>query len=322
MSAPRVVVLDYGAGNIHSAATALERAGAVVEVTGNRRAASEADGLLLPGVGSFQHVAEQAARGRVGEIVGRRLAGGRPVLGICVGMQILFEAGLETNDAFGVDPACEPAGAGTVEGAATTEPHEPQLDSSDGRPRDSARTDTDADAGPASEAPSAGRAQADAISRRLQSAHDLAREWWNEPVREGAPTPGAVVAEETASGQHRAEVRRVAGLGEWPGEVTRLNAPILPHMGWSLVESPEGSALFDGLAGERFYFVHSYAARDLDLEPHPRARPILRSYAHYGERFLAAVENGPLSATQFHPEKSGAAGLRLLQNWVRGLRSS
>ena len=216
-SAPRVVVLDYGSGNVHSAVKALERAGADVELTGDRAAAFEADGLLLPGVGAYRHVMEQATARRVGELVGRRLAGGRPVLGICVGMQILFEAGLE--------------GADREEGA-----------------------------------------------------------------------------------------DRVEGLGEWPGEVTRLEAPVLPHMGWSAVESPEGSVLFDGLAGERFYFVHSYAARDLPIEPHPAARPIFRSWTTYGERFLAAAENGPLSATQFHPEKSGDAGIQLLENWVRSLR--
>lgn len=213
MTRPRVVVLDYGSGNVHSAAKALERAGAEVELTGDRAAAAEADGLLLPGVGAFGHVMSQASARRVGETVGRRLAGGRPVLGICVGMQILFEAGLEGGE-------------------------------------------------------------------------------------------------------------RVDGLGEWPGEVTRLEAPILPHMGWSVVESDERSMLFDGLAGERFYFVHSYAARDLPIEPHPAARPVHRSWAEYGERFLAAAENGPLSATQFHPEKSGEAGLALLRNWVRSLRSA
>lgn len=210
MTRPSVVVLDYGSGNVHSAAKALERAGAEVELTGDRERAMAADGLLLPGVGSFAHVMEQAAERRVGELVGRRLAGGRPVLGICVGMQILFEAGLEGGE-------------------------------------------------------------------------------------------------------------RTEGLGEWPGEVTRLEAPILPHMGWSTVEAAEGSMLFEGLAGERFYFVHSYAARDLPIEPHPAARPIGRSWAEYGERFLAAAENGPLCATQFHPEKSGEAGLRLLRNWVRSL---
>ena len=87
-------------------------------------------------------------------------------------------------------------------------------------------------------------------------------------------------------------------------------------MGWNLVEPPGDSKLFAGIADERFYFVHSYAAHELPLEPHPKARPVLVTYAEHGERFIAAVENGPLSATQFHPEKSGEAGVRLLRNWI------
>ncbi len=207
----RVVVLEYGSGNVHSAAKALERAGADVQVTSDRGAALEADGLVVPGVGAFKAVMDQLRAVRGEEIIDRRLAGGRPVLGICVGMQVLFERGVER----GVD---------------------------------------------------------------------------------------------------------TAGLGEWPGVVTELPAPVLPHMGWNTVEPDEGSVLFDGIEDERFYFVHSYAAQEwlLDVMP-PFPSPRL-TWADHGGRFLAAVENGPLSATQFHPEKSSEAGIRLLANWLRSIQ--
>jgi len=111
------------------------------------------------------------------------------------------------------------------------------------------------------------------------------------------------------------------GLGEWPGAVTELNAPVLPHMGWNTVEPGAESVLFKGIENERFYFVHSYAAQswELDVIP-PFPQPVL-TWSTYGDPFLAAVENGPLSATQFHPEKSGEAGIQLLRNWVDSLRS-
>lgn len=206
----RVVLLDYGSGNVHSAAKALERAGADVEVTADRATALEADGLVVPGVGAFKAVMDQLRAVRGDEIIDRRLAGGRPVLGICVGMQVLFERGVER----GVD---------------------------------------------------------------------------------------------------------TEGLGEWPGTVTELPAPVLPHMGWNTVEPDEGSVLFDGIEHERFYFVHSFAAQEwlLDVRP-PFPTPKL-TWAEHGGRFLAAVENGPLSATQFHPEKSSDAGIRLLGNWLGSL---
>jgi glutamine amidotransferase len=209
---PRVVVFDYGSGNVHSAVKALERAGADVELTADRRAALEADGLVVPGVGAFAAVMESLTAARGGELVDKRLAGGRPVLGICVGMQVLFDRGVERG----------------------------------------------------------------------------------------------IEAE---------------GLGEWPGTVEELQAPVLPHMGWNTVEPDAGSVLFDGLEDERFYFVHSYAASDwvLQVEP-PFPQPRL-TWATHGQRFLAAVENGPLSATQFHPEKSGEAGIRLLSNWLQSLAS-
>jgi glutamine amidotransferase len=207
---PSVVVLDYGSGNVHSAAKALEAAGARVELTADRDRVGAADGLLVPGVGAFAAVMKGLDEVRGGELIGRRLAGGRPVLGICVGMQVLFDRGIERG------------------------------------------TDTE-------------------------------------------------------------------GLGEWPGVVGELKAPVLPHIGWNTVEAPEDSVLFDGLHDERFYFVHSYAARDWTLEGHGALRSPRVTWAEHGERFVAAAENGPLSATQFHPEKSGEAGIRLLGNWLRSL---
>lgn len=101
------------------------------------------------------------------------------------------------------------------------------------------------------------------------------------------------------------------GIKIWPTSVTKLHAPVLPHMGWNTVEPDVKSSLFDGIEGESFYFVHSYAARGL-----PGA---VNTYATHGEKFLAATEDGALCATQFHPEKSGKAGLALIKNWSRGL---
>ncbi len=214
MTAPSVVVLDYGSGNTRSAVRALERAGAAVTLTADRTAAQDADGLVVPGVGAFAACVAGIRSVKGHEVIGRRLAGGRPVLGICVGMQVLFAHGVE----HGVD---------------------------------------------------------------------------------------------------------TEGLDEWPGVVERLQAPVVPHMGWNTVEVPEGSKLFAGVEGERFYFVHSYGVRDWVLRTNGRTRPPLVTWAeHGGDRFVAAVENGPLSATQFHPEKSGDAGAALLRNWVESLSRS
>jgi glutamine amidotransferase len=100
---------------------------------------------------------------------------------------------------------------------------------------------------------------------------------------------------------------------------------VVPHMGWNTVEVPEGSRLFAGVEGERFYFVHSYGVRDWTLVTNDRTRAPLVTWSEAGDargggdRFVAAVENGPLWATQFHPEKSGDAGARLLKNWVDSL---
>jgi len=206
-----VVVFDYGTGNVHSAVKALELAGADVTLTSDRHTALEAAGLVVPGVGAFSAVMGALTAVRGDEIVDRRIAGGRPVLGICVGMQVLFEHGVERGS-------------------------------------------------------------------------------------------------------------NTEGLGEWPGTVTQLPAKILPHMGWNTVTPDPDSRLFAGIEEERFYFVHSFAAQEWTLEvmpPFPRPR---LTWAEHGGPFLAAVENGPLSATQFHPEKSGAAGIRLLKNWIGTLR--
>ncbi len=211
MSAATVVVLDYGFGNVRSAVRALERVGASVELTADPAAALAADGLVVPGVGAFAAVMAGLRAVRGDQIVDRRLAGGRPVLGICVGMQVMFEAGDEHGE-------------------------------------------------------------------------------------------------------------RTEGLGEWPGLVDRLDAPVVPHMGWSHVRPPEGSVLFDGIADERFYFVHSYAAQSFASLGGGRFAAPMVTWAEHGVPFVAAVENGPLSATQFHPEKSGDAGAHLLANWVSHLK--
>lgn len=207
MTRPRVVVLDYGSGNLRSAERALVRAGADVTVTADAALAQEADGLVVPGVGAY--AACMAGLRAVGgpRLIDRRLAGGRPVLGVCVGMQVLFDAGVE---------------------------------------------------------------------------HGVSTE----------------------------------GCGEWPGVVERLQAPVVPHMGWNTVEAAVGSRLFRGIEAERFYFVHSYAVRTWSLPVSDSLAAPAVTWAVHGEPFVAAVENGALQATQFHPEKSGDAGATLLENWL------
>jgi imidazole glycerol-phosphate synthase subunit HisH len=209
----KVAVLDYGSGNLRSVERALARVGADVTVISDFATAFDADGLVVPGVGAFAACMTGLRAVDGPRLIGRRLAGGRPVLGICVGMQILFDRGVEHGQ--------------------------------------------DAE-----------------------------------------------------------------GCGEWPGVVERLEAPVLPHMGWNTVDVPEKSVLFDGLADERFYFVHSYGVREFPLAtegpPSPLAKPLV-TWAEHGDRFVAAVENGALSATQFHPEKSGDAGAQLLTNWLTTL---
>ena len=209
-AAPLVAVLDYGSGNVHSAVKALVAAGADARLTSDRGLIQDAAGLVVPGVGAFRAVMTALRDSRGDEAIERRLAGGRPVLGICVGMQVLFDQGVERGD--------------------TTD-----------------------------------------------------------------------------------------GLGQWPGTVTELDAPVLPHMGWNTVTAGEGSTLFQGIEDERFYFVHSYGAQHWALDVIRPFRAPVVTWSDYGVPFLAAVENGPLSATQFHPEKSGPAGIRLLANWVESL---
>ncbi|GAB3565733.1 imidazole glycerol phosphate synthase subunit HisH [Spelaeicoccus albus] len=198
-----IVVFDYGSGNVRSAVRAAERTGADVVLSSDTARAGDADGVIIPGVGAFASVARGLADAGGDDLIRQRIRDGRPTLAICVGLQVLFERGVE----------------------------------------------------------------------------------------------GDIESE---------------GLGIWPGTVTRLRAPVVPHMGWSEVSPPEGSRLFAGIGGERFYFVHSYAASDGP----PGA---LTTWAEHGGRFVAAVEDGPVSATQFHPEKSGEAGRRLLVNWAAGL---
>lgn len=214
MSAPTVVVLDYGSGNVRSAVRALEHVGAAVELTGDPAAVLAADGLFVPGVGNFHACMRALAAAQGPRLIEQRLAGGRPVLGVCVGMQVLFD---------------------------------------------------------------------------------------------GSDEPSEFPAQ---------------GLGEWPGRVERLQAPVVPHMGWSSVVPGAGSALFAGVEAERFYFVHSYALPTWVM-PAPSGSftvmaPVVTTATH-GHSFVAAVENGPLAATQFHPEKSGEAGLALLRNWLTTL---
>ncbi|MFD2841229.1 imidazole glycerol phosphate synthase subunit HisH [Populibacterium corticicola] len=206
-----ICVLDYGFGNVRSAVRALEHVGATVTLTADYDLAMNADGLVVPGVGAFSAVMDGLKAVNGPRIIERRLAGGRPVLGICVGMQVMFDAGNE----------------------------------------------------------------------------------------HGAHTEG---------------------LAQWPGTVDLLDAPVVPHMGWNTIEAPENTVLFDGLENERFYFVHSYAAQTFTLgqdDPEDWAlRAPLVTWSTHSTRFVAAVENGALSATQFHPEKSADAGAQMLKNWI------
>jgi imidazole glycerol-phosphate synthase subunit HisH len=201
-----VVVLDYGSGNIRSAERAIACTGADVTVTSDARRAAAADGLVVPGVGAFAACMTGLAAVGGPEIIAERMADGRPTLAICVGHQVLFEAGIE---------------------------------------------------------------------------HGV----------------------------------RAEGCSMWPGLVERLHAERLPHMGWNTIDAAEGSQMFAGIESEHFYFVHSYGVREM-----PAASERRVTWAdHGGDRFVAAVEDGPLWSTQFHPEKSGDAGARLISNWVATL---
>jgi imidazole glycerol-phosphate synthase subunit HisH len=199
----RIVVLDHGSGNLRSAERALARAGADVTVTPDLDAAAEADGLIVPGVGAYAACMAGIEKLAAGDMIHARVADARPVLGICVGMQVLFDYGVE---------------------------------------------------------------------------HGV----------------------------------RSHGLGVFAGGVHRLVATRIPHMGWNTVTPGAGSVLFAGVEDQRFYFVHSYAAAAAGDEG-------IRTTAAHDEPFLAAIERGPVMATQFHPEKSGDAGAVVLANWLKTL---
>ena len=197
-----IAILDYGSGNLRSAQRAFEVASANVVVTRDAKTCSEASALIVPGVGAFAACMEQLAQFGGVEIIADRVAKERPIFGICVGMQILF--------------------------------------------------------------------------------------------------------------QSSSEKKETQGLGVLPGKVSELKAPVLPHMGWNSVAPAHSSKLFKGVEDQSFYFVHSYAAKDSISDA-------TNTITNYGEDFLAAVEKDFVVATQFHPEKSGAAGAKLIANWVKTL---
>ena len=189
--------MDYGSGNLRSAQRAFATTGHEVEITSDLDVALKADGLVVPGVGAFAACMDGINKINAAEVIRERTRAGKPTIGICIGMQILFSDGFE-------------------------------------------------------------------------------------------------------HGNHK-------GIGIWQGEVSQLDAPILPHMGWNTIEITGPTQLFKGIEKESFYFVHSYAAK--------KSVGTSQAWTTHGEKFLSAVEDGPLCATQFHPEKSGRAGLTLIANW-------
>lgn len=195
-----VAVLDYGAGNVRSAVRAVAAAGAEVVLTADRDVIDAADGLLVPGVGAYSAVMTGLKRVGGVELIRSWHENQRPLLGICVGLQVFFARGEEHGE-------------------------------------------------------------------------------------------------------------KTEGIGLWPGAVTALEAPIVPHMGWSQVSAPTTSQMFAGVADERFYFVHSYAATEAPANT-------AATTASHGANFVAAVEDGTTWAAQFHPEKSADAGARVLRNWI------
>jgi imidazole glycerol-phosphate synthase subunit HisH len=199
----RVAILDYGMGNLRSVEKALERVGAEVEITSEVARAEQADGVILPGVGAFPRAMERVREIGLDELVSGRIEAGIPVLGICLGMQLLFDSSVENEGASGL------------------------------------------------------------------------------------ALLGGVVGPLEANGYK------------------------VPHIGWSPVRWSHSSELTEGLGEETpFYFVHSFA-------PRPESEADVLGTAAYGERFACAVERPPLYGVQFHPEKSSAAGLGLLANFVR-----
>jgi glutamine amidotransferase len=197
-----IAILDYGSGNLRSAERAFELTGHEVVITSDPKICLTSDGLVVPGVGAYAACMDQLRAVHGEEIIWARVAADKPLLGICVGAQILFESG----------------------------------------------------------------------SEKVGS----------------------------------------AGVGLFAGEVSRLSAPVLPNMGWNTVRAGSGSRLLEGLEGASFYFVHSYAAKVTPSDS-------ITSWSEYGEPFIAAIERGPISATQFHPEKSSANGARLIKNWAQTL---
>jgi len=202
-SATRIAILDYGMGNLRSVEKALERVGAEAEITSDRATAESADGVILPGVGAFPKAMDRVREIGLDELVAGRVEAGTPVLGICLGMQLLFDSTSENEGSAGL------------------------------------------------------------------------------------------------------------GLMEGPVGPLSANGYKVPHIGWSPVRWEHPSALTEGLeAEEPFYFVHSFV-------PRPERDEDVLGTAAYGERFACAVERPPLYGAQFHPEKSSAAGLRLLENFAR-----
>ena len=197
-----IAILAYGSGNLRSAQRAFEVASPNVVVTRDAKVCAQASALIVPGVGAFAACMEQLIAVGGAEIIANRVAKERPIFGICVGMQILFDSSNEKKE--------------------------------------------------------------------------------------------------------------TQGLGVLPGKVSELKALVLPHMGWNTVTSAQNSKLFKGIEDQSFYFVHSYASKTSV----PNAT---NTITNYGEDFLAAVEKDFVVATQFHPEKSGAAGAKLIANWVKTL---
>ena len=197
-----IAIFDYGSGNLKSAQRAFASTGRNVVVTSDTEVATRAKGLVIPGVGAFGACMAQLISAGGDELINNRISSGDPILGICVGMQILFSSSSE-------------------------------------------------------------------------------------------------------KGEHK-------GLGVVAGEIRKLDNKVLPHIGWNTLTIDSTSRLFKGIEEESFYFVHSYAANQ-------GVEGAANSYSEYGESFLAAFEKGPVSATQFHPEKSGTAGLRMISNWVDSL---
>ena len=196
-----IAILDYGSGNLRSALRAFETTGHKVTLTSDPEAAVAADALVVPGVGAFGACMDGLLKVNGDEIIKSRAAAGKPTLGICVGMQIMFQEGLEHGS--------------------------------------------------------------------------------------------------------------FKGVGALKGIVKKMNAPVLPHMGWNTVDIHGTSKLFKGVEKESFYFVHSYAVQECNVNTY--------SSTDYHGEFISAIEAESICATQFHPEKSGAAGLKLINNWVESL---